>query len=305
MSGWPPLHSPSFDGATGWLNSRPLTDEGLRGKVVLVNFWTLTCINWLRQEPYVRAWAQAFRDDGLVVIGAHTPEFSFEHDVERIRRATERFGIDYPVAIDSDYGVWEAFANHYWPALYFIDRDGMIRDQHFGEGRYEESESVIKKLLGIERPPLRILGTGIEAPADWETLRSPETYLGRERGERPSDAAADALHTNQWTLTGDWDLRPEYVRSGGPGAGIAFRFHARDVHLVMSPGDHGPMPFVVTLDGEEPGDAHGGDIDAGGNGILDDGRLWQLIRVPGDVRARTVQITFPEAGAEAYCFTFG
>lgn len=292
MSGWPPLHTPSYDRATGWLNTEPLTAEGLLGKVVLVNFWTLTCINWLRQAPYVRAWARAYRDDGLVVVGAHTPEFSFEHDVERIRRANTQYEIDYPVAVDNGYGVWDAFANHYWPALYFIDREGMIRDMHFGEGRYEESERVLQTLLGISRPPAEIVATGIQAPADWEDLRTPETYL-RDPDDR------------RYTLVGDWVRDSERVIAQAAGSSVAFRFHARDAHFVMSNGDGGPILFRVTLDGEAPGDAHGADVDAEGNGILDDGRVWQLIRVPGEVRDRTIEVTFAEPGAQGYCFTFG
>src|SRR6478736_1440282 len=178
------LHMPPFAGTAEWLGSEPLGPAALRGKVVLVNFWTLTCINWLRQEPYVRAWSQAYRDDGLVVIGVHTPEFSFEHELERVRRATRERMIDYPVALDNDYEIWNAFANHYWPALYFVDRDGVIRDEHFGEGRYEQSERIIQRLLGIERDPVTVEGIGVEAPADWGNLRTPETYLGRARSER-------------------------------------------------------------------------------------------------------------------------
>src|SRR5690348_13028836 len=177
---------PSLGGASGWLGSEPLDPAGLRGRVVLVDFWTLTCINWLRTEPYIRAWSQAYRDDGLVVIGVHTPEFTFEHDLDLVRQATEARGIDYPVAADNDYAVWQAFDNHYWPALYFVDREGVIRDSHFGEGRYEQSERTIQQLLGIERELVRVEGTGVEAEADWDNLRTPETYLGRARGERSS-----------------------------------------------------------------------------------------------------------------------
>jgi thiol-disulfide isomerase/thioredoxin len=306
-----------FSGATAWLNSGPLGAAELDGHVVVVDFWTLTCINWLRQEPYVRAWSQAYRDDGLIVIGVHTPEFSFEHDVERIRRATVQYSIDYPVAVDSDYEVWRAFDNHYWPALYFIDRDGRVRDQQFGEGRYEQSERVIQKLLGVLRPPAPVEGIGIEADADWATLRTPETYLGYQRSERfgaAGAAAHDASRNyelprehilNHWGLSGEWTVGPESVTLDRAGGSIVFRFHARDVHLVMSPGARGPILFRVTLDGEAPGDAHGGDIDAQGNGVLDDGRIYQLIRIPGDVRERTVQVTFLEPGAEGYSFTFG
>ena len=310
------LHAPSFDGATGWLNSEPLGLGDLHDKVVLANFWTLTCINWLRQEPYVRAWSRAYRDDGLVVVGVHTPEFSFERDVDRIRRATTQYEIDYPVAIDSSFGVWEAFGNHYWPALYFIDRDGRVRDEHFGEGRYQQSERVLQMMLGIDRPLLDVRGTGVEAEADWATLRTPETYLGYQRGERfgSDDPAYDRTHTyalpdrfigNHWALAGEWTVGPENVTVDTAGGSIAFRFHSRDVHFVMSNGAGDPIPFRVTLDGAAPGDAHGDDIDADGNGILDDGRLWQLIRVQDEVRERTVEITFDQPGAEGYAFTFG
>src|SRR5918999_1472050 len=228
------VHMPPLVGASGWLNYEPLTAAELRGRVVLVNFWTWTCINWLRQEPYVRAWAGAYRDEGLVAIGVHTPEFSFEHDVEGVRRTTEEREIDYPVALDNDYKVWSAFANHYWPALYFVDADGVIRDQYFGEGRYERSERVIQRLLGVERELVTVEGTGVEAEADWDNLRTPETYLGYAGGE-PS-ASPDRLSLNQWALAGDWTVGPENVEVVEPGGSISFRFHARDAHLVLSPG---------------------------------------------------------------------
>ena len=186
---------PTFDGATEWLNSAPLSPADLRGRVVLVDFWTLTCINWLRTEPYIRAWSRAYRDDGLVVVGVHTPEFSFEHEIERVRRATERRAIDYPVALDNDYAVWRAFDNHYWPALYFVDREGVIRDHHFGEGRYERSEQVIQQLLGIARDLATVETAGVEAEADWDNLRSPETYLGYARGGRTGTPRAFATES--------------------------------------------------------------------------------------------------------------
>src|SRR5215218_1651237 len=212
------LHMPSLGGATAWHNSAPLAPAELRGHVVLVNFWTWTCINWLRQEPYVRAWSRAYRDDGLVVIGVHTPEFSFEHEIDGVRRATRERAIDYPVAVDNDYEIWSAFANRYWPALYFVDADGIIRDQHFGEGRYEESERVIQRLLGVERELASVEGQGAEAQADWDHLGTPETYLGYERGERfaSADGAAfderrayqlpERLQTNHWALVGEWTV---------------------------------------------------------------------------------------------------
>jgi thiol-disulfide isomerase/thioredoxin len=285
---------PSLDGATGWLNSEPLDPAGLRGRVVLVNFWTLTCINWLRQEPYVRAWSRAYRSDGLVVIGVHTPEFSFEHDIDAVRRATKERAIDYPVAADNDYEVWSAFDNHYWPALYFVDADGIIRDDHFGEGRYEQSERVIQRLLGLERELVSVKGFGVEAEADWDHLQTPETYLGYERGD-PRD----------YDLAGEWTIGPENVVLDEPGGSIAYRFHARDAHLVLSRGAGQPVSFRVLLDGEAPGASHGVDVDEDGNGLLEDGRLYQLVREHDTVRERTLEITFLEPGAEAYVFTFG
>jgi thiol-disulfide isomerase/thioredoxin len=297
------VHMPSLRGATGWLNSAPLVPEELRGRAVLVNFWTLTCINWLRQAPYVRAWSRAYRDDGLIIIGAHTPEFSFEHDIDRVRQATQERAIDYPVAVDSDYAIWSAFANRYWPALYFVDADGVIRDQHFGEGRYEQSERVIQQLLGIEREPVPVEGLGVEAEADWDHLSTPETYLGFARGER--SASRDALRLNHWALAGEWTIGAESVALDQPGGSIAFRFHARDAHLVLSRGTPAPIPFQVLIDGEAPGPSHGVDVDQEGNGVLRDGRLYQLVRQHDAVRDRTLEITFLEPGAKAYAFTFG
>ena len=288
-------HLPGFDGATGWLNSSPLTPAELRGHVVIVNFWTLTCINWLRQEPYVRAWSRAYRDDGLVVIGVHTPEFSFEHEIDWVRRATQEREIDYPVALDNDYAIWSAFANRYWPALYFVDADGIIRDHHFGEGRYERSERVIQQLLGVERELASVEPVGVEAQADWDHLGTPETYLGSGRGGR----------SNRWDLAGDWTIGHESVGLDRAGGSIVFRFHARDAHLVMSPGAGTPIPFRVRLDGEAPGPSHGVDVDEDGTGLLQDGRLYQLVRQGHPVRERTLEITFLERGAEAYAFTFG
>ena len=310
-------HIPPLDGATGWLNSEPLSPAGLRGHVVLVNFWTLTCINWLRQEPYVRAWSEAYRDDGLVVIGVHTPEFSFEHDIEGVRQATSERAIDYPVAVDSDYAIWRAFDNHYWPALYFVDAEGVIRDHHFGEGRYEQSERVIQELLGIERELVPVEGLGVEAEADWDHLRTPETYLGYLRSEHfesPEDAAFDErrayalperLHLNHWALAGEWTIGRENLLLEQGGGSIAYRFHARDAHMVMASGGREPIPFRVLLDGEAPGPSHGVDVDQDGNGVLTDGRMYQLVRAHDEVRERTLEIAFLEPGAEAYSFTFG
>lgn len=300
------MASPSFDGATEWLNSKPLGGADLRGHVVLANFWTLTCINWLRQEPYVRAWEKAYRDDGLIVVGVHTPEFEMEKETHRIRQAIEQYAIDYPVAVDSDYRVWTSFANHYWPALYFLDGEGVVRDEHFGEGRYEASERVLQKLLGIERDLVSVegLGVGVEAEADWNTLRTPETYLGSQRRERFS-ASPLPEHLNYWSLSGHWTTEHEDVTLEEAGGSIAFRFEARDVHLVLSRTSEAPIQFRVLIDGEPPGESHGTDTDADGNGVLDAGRLYQLIREVGAVRERTVEITFHGGGAQAYAFTFG
>jgi thiol-disulfide isomerase/thioredoxin len=311
------VHLPSFAGATEWLNSEPLGTAELRGRVVLVNFWTWTCINWLRQEPYVRAWSQAYRDDGLIVIGVHTPEFSFEHDVDGVRRATQERAIDYPVVVDNDYEVWTAFANHYWPALYFADREGVIRDHHFGEGRYEKLERAIQQLLGIEREPVFVEGQGVEVAADWDNLRTPETYLGYSRSGQfgsPPGAMLDHsrvytlsedLGLGHWGLAGEWTIRPEYVVLDQADGSIAFRFHARDAHLVLSRGAPEPIPFRVRLGGEAPGRSHGADIDEDGNGVLRNDRMYQLVRQHDAVLDRTLEITFLQPGARAHSFTFG
>jgi thiol-disulfide isomerase/thioredoxin len=298
------VHMPPLDGATGWLNSGPLGPAELRGHVVLVNFWTLTCINWLRQEPYVRAWSRAYRDDGLIVVGVHTPEFSFEHDLDLVRRAVEERDIDYPVAQDNDYEIWTAFANHYWPALYFVDTDGRIRDQHFGEGRYEQSEHRIQRLLDIEREAVTVEGEGVEAEADWDHLGTPETYLGYSRGGSGGGSVED-LGLNDWALSGAWKPRPENVVLEEAGGSIAFRFHARDAHLVMASGAAEPIPFRLTLDGQAPGPSHGVDVAEDGSGVLQDGRMYQLVRQHEGVSDRTLEVTFEAPGAQAYSFTFG
>jgi thiol-disulfide isomerase/thioredoxin len=311
------LHMPALGGATTWLNSEPLGPAELRGHVVLVDFWTLTCINWLRTEPYVRAWSQAYRNDGLVVIGVHTPEFSFEHEIDRVRQATKERRIDYPVVVDNDYEIWSAFDNNYWPALYFVDAHGVIRDHHFGEGRYEQSERLIQRLLGFEREFVSVEGLGVEAEADWYHLRSPETYLGYGRSEHfasPVGAAFDErrayglpqrLRFNHWALAGEWTVGRENVALHQAGGSIAHRFHARDAHLVLSSGAREPVPFRLLLDGEAPGPSHGVDVDEDGNGMLRDSRLYQLVREHDAVRERTLEIMFLEPGAEAYAFTFG
>jgi thiol-disulfide isomerase/thioredoxin len=315
---------PSLDGATGWLNTEPLTPASLRGRPVLVEFWTFTCINWLRTLPYVRAWSEKYRDDGLVVLGVHTPEFEVERDLANIRRATEAMGIDFPIAADSEYRVWRAFDNQYWPALYFADADGRIRHHRFGEGEYDNSELVIQQLLAaagardVSTELAAVNPTGIEAEADWEDLRSPETYLGYSRAERfvsPGGASRDepreyevpaALNLNHWGLAGNWTIGRQAAVVNAPGGTIAYRFHARDLHLVMSPApDNRPVRFRVLLDGDPPGAAHGVDIDSDGEGSVTEPRLYQLIRQPTPVSDRTFEITFLDAGARAYVFTFG
>jgi thiol-disulfide isomerase/thioredoxin len=306
-------------GATGWLNSEPLTLADLRGRVVLIDFGTYTCINWLRTLPHIRAWAERYREHGLVVVGIQTPEFEFEQNLDSVRREVKARGIDWPVAVDNDYEIWRAFSNSYWPALYFVDRDGGIRDHHFGEGRYEQSERVIQLLLGRGPEDLvSVDGEGDEAAADWLRLNSPETYLGYERtgnfaspggvglGDARLYAVPDRLMLNQWALSGEWTIERERVSLNTPGGRVFFRFQARDVHLVLrrtGPGD--PVPFRVLLDGTRPGAAHGVDTDADGNGQLDEDRMYQLVRQPAPVEERTFEITFDARGVEAYVLTFG
>ena len=316
-------HLPGFEGATGWLNSKPLTPETLRGRVVLVDFWTYTCINWLRTLAYVRAWAEKYESDGLVVVGVHTPEFPFERDEDNVRRAVEDMAVGYPVALDPDYEVWRAFSNHYWPAAYYADAKGQIRHHQFGEGGYEECERVIQMLLreagreDVADDLVSVAPQGFEVQADWDNLSSPETYLGYEQAQNfasPGFAADESrtyavpepLNLNEWALAGDWTIQAGASVPNGADGRLAFRFHARDAHLVMGPRERGTeVPFRVLLDGEPPGAAHGGDVDEDGNGTLSRQRLHQLIRQPESIRDRTLEITFPEAGAEVYCFTFG
>jgi thiol-disulfide isomerase/thioredoxin len=314
---------PGFDGATGWLNSAPLATADLQGKVVLVDFWTYTCINWLRTLSYVRAWAQKYAEQGLVVIGVHTPEFSFEQDVDNVREAAEEMAVEYPIALDSDYAIWRAFDNSYWPAVYIADAQGQIRHHQFGEGGYEECERIIQRLVSEAggRPVgddlVSVAGEGFEAQADWEDLKSPETYLGYEQAQNfasPGDAeldeprtyvVPDRLKLNHWALSGDWTIeRGASVLNSADGR-IAFRFHARDVHLVMGPRSRGTsVPFRVLVDGETPGASHGLDVDEQGRGTLVQQRLYQLIREPRSITDRTLEITFL-APCEAYAFTFG
>jgi thiol-disulfide isomerase/thioredoxin len=304
MSAARSVRTPGFDGATGWLNSGPLTGQDTAGRVVLVQFWTFTCINWLRTLPYVRAWSESYEHDGLRVIGVHTPEFPYEHDLDNIRQAIEAMRIEYPIAVDNDYRVWNAFANNYWPALYFVDREGLIRDEHFGEGRYEHSERVIQELLGIDREPVAVVGTGVEAPADWDDLESPETYVGHARAERRTDEPPASLRTNHWSLLGDWTVKGAGAVLNEAGGGIAYRFHARDLHLAMNPGTTS-VPFRISVGGEAPDASHGDDVDSSGNGLATEPRLYQLIRQRGKVEDRTFEITFLEPGIEVSVFTFG
>jgi thiol-disulfide isomerase/thioredoxin len=315
-------HLPAFDGATGWLNTEPLTPEGLRGKVVLVDFWTYTCINWLRTLGHVRAWHEKYGPEGLVVLGVHTPEFPFEADPENVRWAADYQRVEYPIALDPDFAVWRAFANNYWPAVYIADAEGQIRHMHFGEGGYEECEMVIQMLLResdreVGRDLVSVADEGFEAQADWATLESPETYLGYEQGQNfvsenaagfddPQDfAVPDRLERNQWALSGNWTLGPGKSVVNQAGGRLAFRFHARDVNLVMGPPAEGPVAFRVRVDGQRPGESYGLDIDEEGNGTLDRPRLHQLIRQRGRIEDRTFEIDFEAPGAEAYCFTFG
>jgi thiol-disulfide isomerase/thioredoxin len=315
---------PSLEGATGWLNSPPLTAAGLRGRVVLVNFWTFTCVNWLRTLPYVRAWAEKYSDQGLVLLGVHTPEFDFEHDLDNVRRAAEDLRVRHPVAVDNDYAIWSAFDNHYWPALYFVDAQGRIRHHRFGEGDYEQSEMVLQQLLtaagagDVSRDLVSVEAPGVEAAADWETLRSPENYVGYERTDNfaSSDGAVlDAPHVyaapaglplNHWALAGTWTVRRPAAVLEEAGGRIAYRFSARDLNLVVAPAVRGtPARFRLRLDGQPPGAAHGADVDEQGNGTVTDPRLYQLIRQPGAVAERTFEITFLDPGVQAYAFTFG
>ena len=304
---------PGFDGAAGWLNSEPLTAEGLRGKVVLANFWTYTCINWLRTLGYVRAWADKYEDHGLVVVGVHTPEFPFEHDVENVRWAAKNLNVEYPIALDPDYAVWRAFSNQYWPAAYIADAEGRIRHHQFGEGGYEECERVIQMLLreagrdGSADDLVSVARDGFEAQADWANLQSPETYLGSAQARNfASGVAPERLRLNQWTLLGDWTVGSGASVLHEADGRIVFRFHARDVNLVMGPRTRGTsVPFRVLVDGEPPDDARGLDVDEQGQGTLTQQRLYQLIRERGSITDRTFEITFLAPDVEAYCFTFG
>jgi thiol-disulfide isomerase/thioredoxin len=310
--------------ATAWLNSPPLTADGLRGKVVLIDVWTYTCINWLRTLPYVRAWAEKYKSQGLVVIGVHCPEFPFEHDLDNVRRAAKAMRVEYPIAVDNDFSIWRAFDNHYWPALYLLDGDGKIRYQHFGEGEYEQSERNIQRLLkgagarGVSSELVSVDPQGAEVAADWSNLKSPETYVGYGQAENfssPGGAVVDARHVyavparlrlNQWALAGDWTVTQGAAALNVPNGRIAYYFHARDVNFIMGPSLRGkPVRFRVLIDGQPPGAAHGVDADDQGIGSVAEQRMYQLIRQPKPITDRQFEIEFLDAGIEAFCFTFG
>jgi thiol-disulfide isomerase/thioredoxin len=314
----------SFQGASAWLNSDPLTPEGLLGRVVVVDFWTYTCVNWLRTLPYVRAWAAKYRDDGLTVIGVHTPEFGFERNIDNIVAQSRTFGVEYAIAVDSDYAVWRAFANQYWPAVYIADGEERIRYHHFGEGEYAQTEMVIQQLLvdagaqNIDQDLVAVEPRGLEVAADWRTLRSPETYAGYAQGtgfasedlaafDEPHIYTARArLPLNNWDLSGSWTVARHAAVLNEPGGRVAFQFHARDLNLVMGPASRGAsIPFRVFLDGQAADDAYGTDVGSDGPGNINDQRTYQLIRQPGGIADRLFEIEFLDAGVEAYCFTFG
>ena len=317
-------HLPALDGAVQWLNSAPLTAQALKGKVVLVDFWTYSCINCLRTLPYVKAWAEKYRDQGLVVIGVHAPEFAFERDVGNVTKAMKDLGINYPVAIDNDYKIWRAFNNEYWPAHYFADAQGRIRYHHFGEGEYAESERVIQQLLreagtvNVADGLINAEATGVQLASDMSEVQSPETYVGFQRTEHfvpetglvPDKVAAYSppaeLALNDWSLDGKWNVGSERATSSAPSSRIVYRFHARDLHLVLGPGADGkPVRFKVLIDGKAPGDAHGTDVAPDGSGSVNSQRLYQLVRQSGSVTDRTFSIEFLDPGVSAYAFTFG
>jgi thiol-disulfide isomerase/thioredoxin len=295
-----------LDRAPVWLNSEPLTADGLRGRVVLVDFWTYSCVNWLRTLPYVRAWAERYADRGLVVVGVHAPEFGFEHDLGNVRRAAGELDVGYPVVIDNDFAIWRSFGNRYWPAVYLVDRDGRVRFRHFGEEAYDETERAIQELLGVGDGLVRVDAGGLAAAADSDTLGSPETYVGDARGERRVDARADRLALNEWALAGQWTVDAESAVLDAAAGSIAYRFEGRDLNLVLAPaGGGGAVRFAVLLDGEPPGADHGLDIDEAGEGVVAEPRMYQLVRQRGPVRPRTFEMRFLDPGARAYVFTFG
>ena len=322
-AGRAPNELAALERASEWLNSPRLTAASLLGKVVVVDFCTYTCINWLRTLPYIRAWTQKYKQ-GFVLIGVHTPEFTFEQNLDNVRRAVREMKLEYPIVIDNDYAIWRAFRNQYWPALYFLDARGRVRQSHFGEGEYERAERTIQRLLteagvaGVGEGVVSVNASGIEVAADWANLKSPENYLGFERTENfasPGGTKSDRRHAyaaparlalNQWALAGDWTIGRQATVMHSPNGRIVYRFHARDLHLVMGPPRQGSaVRFRVSLDGQPPGLSHGGDIDAGGNGTAAEQRLYQLIRQPGPIADRTFAIEFLDAGVETFAFTFG
>ena len=315
--------SPGFEGAVGWLNSVPLSSKALRGKVVLVNFWTYSCINSLRELPYMEAWAAKYKNAGLVVIGVHAPEFGFEKDQANVKNAVSDLKVGYPIPIDSDHSIWEAFHNEYWPANYFIDAKGRIRYHHFGEGDYDKSERLIQALLkengalGLDESVVRISADGPEAPPS-NDVRSPETYVGFARAENfasPERMARNSRKTynapagfglNQWGLGGSWNIGAESAKLESSPGRIVFRFHSRDLHIVLGPGKNGTsVRFNVRLNGAEPGDDHGVDSAADGSGEVREPRMYQLIRQKGTIKDVTFEIEFLDPGVEAFSFTFG
>ncbi|CAG4903955.1 cytochrome c biogenesis protein DipZ [Paraburkholderia gardini] len=318
---------PSLNGAVQWLNSPPLSAQSLRGKVVLIDFWTYSCINCLRSLPYVKAWAEKYKDQGLVVIGVHAPEFAFERNIDNVKKAVHDLGVDYPVAIDNNYAIWRSLNNQYWPAHYFVDAQGRIRYHHFGEGDYAQSEKVIQQLLTeaghadaakIATGLTRTSVTGVEAAADNHDMQSPETYIGYARAGNfasPGGETGDRLHTytapmqpalNDWGLAGKWRVGAEHATLAAPSGEIVYRFHARDLHLVLGPDKDGkPVRFRVSIDGAAPGNAHGSDVSADGMGTVTEQRLYQLVRQTGDIKDHTFSIEFLDPGVEAYSFTFG
>jgi thiol-disulfide isomerase/thioredoxin len=317
-------HLPSLGAATAWLNSPPLTATDLRGKVVLIDFWTYSCINWRRSLPYVHAWAKKYRDAGLVVIGVHSPEFDFEKNIDNVRQASKDMRVDYPIAVDSDHALWRAFRNNYWPALYFVDTQGNIRRHQFGEGDYEESERIIQQLLAeggkgdFDHGPVSVHAVGAEAAADWVNLKTEENYVGYERTEnfvsrdgtlwdkRHAYVAPARLWLNHWALSGNWTVGKQSIVLNGANGRIVYRFHARDLHLVMGPASPGKSSrFRVFIDGQPPGAAHGVDVDNQGNGTVTEPRMYQLIRQTGPIADRQFEIEFLDSGVEAFSFTFG
>jgi thiol-disulfide isomerase/thioredoxin len=296
-----------LDRAPVWLNSKPLTAQALLGHVVAVDFWTYSCVNWLRTLPYLRAWSTRYEDRGLVVVGVHAPEFGFEHDLDNVRRAVDDLGVPYPVVVDNDFAIWQAFTNRYWPAFYLVDVAGRVRFHHFGEGAYETIERAIQQQLSVGGELTPVDAGGLAEAADWDAVRSPETYIGYARGDDPRrDANADHLALNQWALAGGWTQEKEAAVMDAIGGSLAYRFHARDLNLVLAPPPSGaPVGFTVRLDGHPPGTAHGLDVDENGNGTVSEPRMYQLVRQRGAITERTFEITFLARGVRAFVFTFG